>query len=75
MLKKRDTYEIIDPAEVGVGQSQIVLTARSGHAALKHRLEELGYEYEGEELDRLYNAFLDVADKKKEVYDEDLERS
>ncbi|MFR7404584.1 MAG: hypothetical protein ACLUW6_08295 [Coriobacteriaceae bacterium] len=39
MLKKRDTYEIIDPAEVGVGQSQIVLTARSGHAALKHRLE------------------------------------
>ena len=73
VLKKRDTYEIIDPAEVGVGQSQIVLTARSGHAALKHRLEELGYEYEGEELDRLYNAFLDVADKKKEVYDEDLE--
>ena len=58
VLKKRDTYEIIDPAEVGVGQSQIVLTARSGHAALKHRLEELGYEYEGEELDRLYNAFL-----------------
>ena len=49
VLKKRDTYEIIDPAEVGVGQSQIVLTARSGHAALKHRLEELGYEYEGEE--------------------------
>ena len=43
VLKKRDTYEIIDPAEVGVGQSQIVLTARSGHAALKHRLEELGY--------------------------------
>ena len=73
VLKKRDTYEIIDPAEVGVGQSQIVLTARSGHAALKHRLEELGYEYEGEELDRLYTAFLDVADKKKEVYDEDLE--
>lgn len=50
-----------------------MLTARSGHAALKHRLEELGYEYEGEELDRLYTAFLDVADKKKEVYDEDLE--
>ena len=73
VIKERTTYEIIDPAEVGVGQSQIVLTARSGHAALKHRLEELGYEYEGEELDRLYNAFLDVADKKKEVYDEDLE--
>ena len=44
VLKKRDTYEIIDPAEVGAGTSQIVLTARSGHAALRHRLEELGYE-------------------------------
>ena len=73
VLKKRDTYEIIDPAEVGVGASQIVLTARSGHAALKHRLEELGYAYEGEELDRIYEAFLNLADRKKEVYDEDLE--
>ena len=73
VLKKRDTYEIIDPAEVGAGTSQIVLTARSGHAALKHRLEELGYTFEGEELDRLYEAFLNMADKKKEVYDEDLE--
>lgn len=73
VLKKRDTYEIIDPADVGAGQSQIVLTARSGHAALKHRLEELGYEFEGEKLDTLYEAFLNLADKKKEVYDEDLE--
>ena len=73
VLKKRDTYEIIDPAEVGVSASQIVLTARSGHAALKHRLEELGYAYEGEELDRIYEAFLNLADRKKEVYDEDLE--
>ncbi|MDO4182258.1 MAG: 2-isopropylmalate synthase [Coriobacteriia bacterium] len=73
VLKKRDTYEIIDPADVGAGQSQIVLTARSGHAALKHRLEELGYTYEGEELDKMYTAFLNLADKKKEVYDEDLE--
>ena len=73
VLKKRDTYEIIDPADVGAGQSQIVLTARSGHAALKHRLEELGYELEGEALDQVYGAFLDLADKKKEVYDEDLE--
>ena len=73
VLKKRDTYEIIDPVEVGAAASQIVLTARSGHAALKHRLEELGYEFEGEELDRLYEAFLNMADKKKEVYDEDLE--
>lgn len=73
VLKKRDTYEIIDPADVGAGTSQIVLTARSGHAALRHRLEELGYDFQGEELDKLYEAFLNVADKKKEVYDEDLE--
>lgn len=73
VLKKRDTYEIIDPADVGAGSSQIVLTARSGHAALKHRLEELGYYFEGEKLDEIYKAFLDLADKKKEVYDEDLE--
>ena len=73
VLKKRDTYEIIDPADVGAGTSQIVLTARSGHAALKHRLEELGYSFEGDELDKVYEAFLNVADKKKEVYDEDLE--
>ncbi len=73
VLKKRDTYEIINPADVGVNQSQIVLTARSGHAALKHRLDDLGYVYEGEELDAIYQAFLEMADKKKEVYDEDLE--
>lgn len=73
VLKKRDTYEIIDPADVGAGQSQIVLTARSGHAALKHRLEELGYEFKGDALDKVYEDFLNLADKKKEVYDEDLE--
>ncbi len=73
VLKKRDTYEIIDPADVGAGASQIVLTARSGHAALKHRLEELGYEFGEEKLDQLYEAFLNLADRKKEVYDEDLE--
>lgn len=73
VLKKRDTYEIIDPADVGAGQSQIVLTARSGHAALKHRLGELGYEFEGDALDKVYEDFLNLADKKKEVYDEDLE--
>ena len=52
VLKKRDTYEIIDPEEVGAGKSQIVLTARSGHAALKHRLEELGYELDKENSTR-----------------------
>lgn len=73
VLKKRDTYEIIDPADVGAGQSQIVLTARSGHAALKHRLEDLGYEFDEAKLDEIYQAFLRLADMKKEVYDEDLE--
>ncbi len=73
VLKQRSTYEIIDPEEVGAGQSKIILTARSGHAALKHRLIELGYEFEKDELDKIYEAFLDLADKKKEVFDEDLE--
>lgn len=73
VLKERSTYEIIDPADVGAGGSQIVLTARSGHAALKHRLEELGFTFDADRLDELYTAFLELADKKKEVYDEDLE--
>lgn len=72
VLKKRDTYEIIDPEEVGAGVSQIVLTARSGRAALKHRLEELSYELADEVLDEVYKEFLALADKKKEIYDEDL---
>ncbi|MDI6901749.1 MAG: 2-isopropylmalate synthase [Anaerosomatales bacterium] len=73
VLKERSTYEIIDPAEVGAGGSSIVLTARSGRHALRHRLEDLGYELPDDEFERVYDAFLDVADKKKEVYDEDLE--
>lgn len=73
VLKRRDTYEIINPADVGAGLSQIVLSARSGHAALRHRLDELDYQLCDEELERIYEAFLRVADKKKEVYDEDLE--
>ncbi len=73
VIKARTTYEIIDPAEVGAGQSSIVLSARSGRAALRHRLEILGYKIEGQEFEDLHTAFLDLADKKKEVYDEDLE--
>ena len=73
VLKNRENYEIIDPAEVGVKESSIVLTARSGRAALKHRLHVLGYEFEGSELDDIYQRFLDLADKKKDVTDEDLE--
>jgi len=73
VLKERSTYEIIDPADVGVGGSSIVLTARSGRHALQHRLTELGFELAPEEFEPIYSAFLELADKKKEVYDEDLE--
>ncbi len=73
VLKNRENYEIIDPVEVGVSESSISLTARSGRAALKHRLSLLGYELDPKELDKIYSKFLDVADKKKDVKDEDLE--
>lgn len=72
VLKNRENYEIIDPADVGVNIDSIILTARSGRAALKHRLEKLGYTYEGEEMDKVYNKFLDLADQKKQVDDDDL---
>ena len=73
VLKSRETYEIIDPEDVGVDQSSIVLTARSGRAALKHHLAEIGYTPENDELDEIYQRFLDLADKKKMVTTRDLE--
>ena len=73
VLKARTTYEIINPEEVGASGSQILLSARSGHAALRHRLGELVYTFGEEEFERVYQSFLEVADRKKEVYDEDLE--
>ena len=73
VLKARDTYEIIDPHAVGADGSEIVLSARSGHAALRHRLSEMGYTFEEAEFDEIYQRFLEVADQKKEVYNEDLE--
>jgi 2-isopropylmalate synthase len=73
VLKNRENYEIIDPVDVGIGESIIALTARSGRAALKHRLQNLGYKIEGEALEQVYEKFLEVADRKKEVKDEDLE--
>lgn len=72
VIKKRETYEIIDPLEVGVDQSKIVLTARSGRAALAYRAKNIGYNLTKVELDRVYEEFLRVADIKKEVGDEDL---
>ncbi len=72
VLKNRENYEIIDPVEVGIRESTIVLTARSGRAALGHRLELLGFKFEKEELDDIYHRFLMLADKKKEINDEDI---
>jgi 2-isopropylmalate synthase len=71
-LKNSENYEIINPADVGVPTSSILLTARSGRAALKHRLELLGYQPNKAELDQLYENFLIVADEKKSVNDDDL---
>lgn len=72
VLKNVSTYEIIDPKEVGIDDNDIVLTARSGHAALKYRLEVLGIKMEGQRLDAFYDEFLKLADKKKQVSDDDL---
>jgi 2-isopropylmalate synthase len=72
-LKHAENYEIINPADVGVSSSSILLTARSGRAALKHRLEILGYKIEGADLDLVYENFLILADEKKQVNDHDLE--
>lgn len=71
-LKNALTYEIIDPVDVGADGSRIVLTARSGRSALAHRFRKLGFEFNRDEVDILYNLFLQVADGKKEVMDEDL---
>ncbi|MAN88040.1 MAG: 2-isopropylmalate synthase [Algoriphagus sp.] len=72
VLKHRENYEIIDPKEVGVEESSIVLTARSGRAALKHHLDALGVELEGEELREVYEAFLLLADSKRDIGRKDL---
>jgi 2-isopropylmalate synthase len=72
VLKMRETYEIMKPEDVGFPQSRIVLTARTGRHGLKHRLEEMGYTLSPEELEKIYHRFLTVADKKQEVFDEDL---
>ena len=72
VLKNRESYEIIDPKDVGIDENAIVLTARSGRAALKHRLEVLGVNMDQEALDKCYENFLKLADKKREVTDEDV---
>lgn len=72
VLKNVQTYEIINPKDVGIDDNAIVLTARSGRAALKHRLHVLGIEMEQEKLDKVYEDFLKLADKKKEITDDDV---
>lgn len=72
VIKNRETYEIIDPLEVGVDQSAIVLTARSGRAALAYRAKNIGFEFDKLQLDAMYEKFLLVADTKKEIGDDDI---
>ncbi len=72
VIKNRETYEIIDPKDVGVTESAIVLTARSGRAALAYRAKNVGYELTKLQLDEIYTNFLDFADNKKEVDDNDI---
>ena len=73
VLKKRENYEIIDPVDVGISESSINLTARSGRAALKHRLTKLGYDVKKNKLDSIYAKFLELADRKKDIKDDDLQ--
>jgi len=73
VIKRRQTFEIINPEDVGIKESMLVLTPRSGRHALQHRLSELGYEVTDEDLDKIYERFIAIADKKKEVHDADLE--
>ncbi|QXP77606.1 MULTISPECIES: 2-isopropylmalate synthase [Winogradskyella] len=72
VIKNRETYEIINPADVGVTESAIVLTARSGRAALAYRAKNVGYELTKLQLDDVYSNFLSFADRKKEINDNDI---
>jgi 2-isopropylmalate synthase len=72
VLKNRFTYEIIAPKDVGISESSLVLTARSGRSALRYHLSRLGYKLIQEELDKVYQEFVVLADKKKDITDDDL---
>ncbi len=72
VLKNRFTYEIMSPKDVGIKESSLALTARSGRSALLHHFERLGYKLKQEELDIIYQKFLVLADKKKDINDDDL---
>ena len=72
VIKHRETYEIMNPRDVGVADSSIVLTARSGRAALAYRLQKIGYDFDRHSLNKAYASFLQLADRQKEVVDHDL---
>lgn len=72
VIKNRETYEIINPHDVGVTESAIILTARSGRAALAYRAKKIGYELEKLQLDKVYQEFLKLADTQKEITDKDI---
>ena len=72
VLKNMETYEIINPQDVGIDDNAIVLTARSGRAALKHRLSILGVELDPDKVDVVYEEFLKLADRKKDIHDDDI---
>ncbi|WP_310393319.1 2-isopropylmalate synthase [Hymenobacter sp.] len=72
VIKHRQTYEIMNPRDVGVADSSIVLTARSGRAALAYRLQKIGYDFDRDGLNRAYASFVQLADRQKEVVDDDL---
>ncbi len=72
VIKHRETYEIMNPRDVGMADSSIVLTARSGRAALAYRLQKIGYDFDRHSLNKAYASFLQLADRQKEVIDHDL---
>jgi 2-isopropylmalate synthase len=72
ILKDRATYEIMKPEDLGIREHKIVLTARSGRAALRHRLTGLGYDLSASDFERVYTRFINVADRKKEISSKDL---
>ena len=72
IIKQRENYEIIDPKDIGIDKSKIILTARSGRAALRYRLKNIKYEIKQEQLNYIYKKFLNLADEKKEINDLDL---
>jgi 2-isopropylmalate synthase len=72
VIKNRETYEIMNPMDVGITESSIILTARSGRAALAYRAKKIGYELTKLQLDVVYQEFLKFADRKREIIDQDV---